>query len=163
MMYAPRTCKAPICSSPQGQCLWRSFEIRICTPNKPCPCLDFFSIELAAERGKAAPEVPHGPVSVIPQTWQTSTLWSSSSDFSSAEGGAEPATTTRFNLEKVWPTEARCATKPCQMVGTPLANVTPNELMVSASGALSSCKPGSTSAQPVMADANGKPHEPCAW
>src|SRR6266478_3136592 len=140
----------------------RSFEIRICTPYKPCPCLDFFSIELADEPGRTAPEVPHGPVSVIPHTWQTSILWSLSSDFSSAGGGAEPATTTRFNLEKVCPTDARCETNPCQMVGTPLANVTPKELRVSASAAPSSCKPGSTSAQPVIADANGKPHEPCA-
>ena len=74
-----------------------------------------------------------------------------------AGGQAEPPMTVRFRLLKRRPLDCTCISSICQMVGTPALKVTCSASISSYSDLPSSCGPGKTTLQPVMAMLKGVP------
>ena len=97
-------------------------------------------------------------VSVMPQPWRTSTLYSSMNLAISACGMAEPPTAVRRMVVNFSPFCSTWPSRACQMVGTPALMVTPSASISSYSEGPSSIGPGKTSLAP--GDRRGIGHAP---
>ena len=106
-------------------------------------------------------DVPHGLVSVMPQTWFTETP-SRSNPSIMLGAGAEPAMTSRLSVPAPRFSPSKCCSNFEYSVGTPAVTVTPSVSISSAMFAASIFGPGSTSFAPTIGAACVKPQAPLA-
>ncbi len=134
--------------------------MRSSTPKKARPCFSprrsFAAGGKSAVAGVGILSEPTGLISVIPQpctTWMPIAPNASSS----SSGQAEPPTIIRRSAGSRAPVFSRCASSPSQTVGTPAVKLTRSSAMKAARLGPSRCRPGITSAAPLIGAAYGRP------